>query len=538
MVYLFLVNISLVLFFGLYKLALKPLTFFQWNRIYLLSAVILSICMPLLQMLDLSAHKDMYEPLRMVNFTEADAIVLSTDSQSRQAISPMQWVGIAYGIGVVVMFLWLCWRLYGLSSLVRQNEKENHSFSFFNRIFIGKNVFSPSTVYSHEKVHVQQGHSYDILFLEVVRIFNWFNPVLHWYIKELKLQHECIADEQCAVDKVQYAELLVTNALRVPAGTLEHEFSNHSFLKKRIKMLFKHKSKGINRWKYIAILPMGLLVSGVAVGFNDSLSHRMKESIGNITNLHLDRDDAIEHLPLSTGQDTIIAFSDLEMKPEPKGGMDGFRKWILASYEYPQEAIDAGIKGRLEVSFVVEKDGSLSTFGVVKDIKYGTAEALIETLKKADKWMPGIHNGKKVRVSYVLPMTLNLESDESPKIPAQITPKKGSNPSNAATENLSDVNVHPDPVGGLAVFRKWVQENYQYPQEAIDVGVKGKMEVSFVIEEDGSLSTFKAVKDPGYGTAEALIAVLKKAEKWHPAVIAGQPVRSSFSFPLTINLQP
>src|SRR5690606_13077935 len=109
MVYLFLVNISLVLFFGLYKLALKPLTF--------------------LQMLDLSAHKDMYEPLRMVNFTEADAIVLSTDSQSRQAISPMQWVGIAYGIGVVVMFLWLCWRLYGLSSLVRQNEKENHSFS-------------------------------------------------------------------------------------------------------------------------------------------------------------------------------------------------------------------------------------------------------------------------------------------------------------------------------------------------------------------------------------------------------------------------
>lgn len=102
-------------------------------------------------------------------------------------------------------------------------------------------------------------------------------------------------------------------------------------------------------------------------------------------------------------------FTAVEVNPDPQGGINAFRKWVQESYSYPQGAIDAGVKGQIVVSFVVERDGSLTDMKVVKDLSYGTGQALINVLKKAKKWKPGIQNGRPVRVQYQLPMTLDLQ---------------------------------------------------------------------------------------------------------------------------------
>ncbi len=102
-------------------------------------------------------------------------------------------------------------------------------------------------------------------------------------------------------------------------------------------------------------------------------------------------------------------FTAVEVNPDPMGGINAFRKWVQESYSYPQGAIDAGVKGQIVVSFVVERDGSLTDLKVVKDLSYGTGQALINVLKKAKKWKPGIQNGRPVRVQYQLPMTLDLQ---------------------------------------------------------------------------------------------------------------------------------
>lgn len=102
-------------------------------------------------------------------------------------------------------------------------------------------------------------------------------------------------------------------------------------------------------------------------------------------------------------------FTAVEVNPDPVGGLGAFRKWVGDNYTYPSGAIDAGVKGQVVVSFVVERDGSLTDIKVVKDLSYGTGQAAINVLKKAKKWNPGIQNGRPVRVAFTLPITLNLQ---------------------------------------------------------------------------------------------------------------------------------
>ncbi len=109
------------------------------------------------------------------------------------------------------------------------------------------------------------------------------------------------------------------------------------------------------------------------------------------------------------GGDPDKIFSAVEVQPEPIGGLNAFRKWVGDNYTYPSGAIDAGVKGQVVVSFVVERDGSLTDIKVVKDLSYGTGQAAINVLKKAKKWKPGIQNGRPVRVAYTLPISLNLQ---------------------------------------------------------------------------------------------------------------------------------
>src|SRR5690606_12097402 len=177
----------------------------------------------------------------------------------------------------LAFFIYRVLRLRGLL----QQPSDYQSFSFFSRIFLGQKVVKDEIVHAHEQVHVSQGHSYDVLLMELVIIFNWFNPIVYLLLKELKFQHECIADEICSEDKVAYAELLVAHAMKVEPSALAHGFSNHSFLKKRITMLFKNKSAQKYKLFYLFVLPFVLIVTGSTLLFNTS---KAKEIVSTVEN--------------------------------------------------------------------------------------------------------------------------------------------------------------------------------------------------------------------------------------------------------------
>lgn len=104
----------------------------------------------------------------------------------------------------------------------------------------------------------------------------------------------------------------------------------------------------------------------------------------------------------------IYNVAGIEVKPDFPGGMDKFYKFVGNNYKTPEEE---GLKGKVYVTFVVEKDGSLTDIKVLRDIGYGTGAEAIRVLKKCPKWTPGEQNGKKVRVLYSLPITIQSASE-------------------------------------------------------------------------------------------------------------------------------
>ena len=99
----------------------------------------------------------------------------------------------------------------------------------------------------------------------------------------------------------------------------------------------------------------------------------------------------------------------LDKLPEFPGGLAGFGKYVQKNYRVPE--VDSDISGNVLVSFVVERDGSLTDIKVVRDLGYGTGKEAIRMLKSAPKWKPGIQNGKAVRVAYNLPIRLVIKSN-------------------------------------------------------------------------------------------------------------------------------
>ena len=123
-----------------------------------------------------------------------------------------------------------------------------------------------------------------------------------------------------------------------------------------------------------------------------------------------DPDAVLTVEPVGTGvaavveeDNTVYNTAGIEVKPDFPGGMDKFYKFIANNYRTPEEE---GLKGKIYVTFVVEKDGSLTDIKVLRDIGYGTGKEAIRVLKATPKWNPGEQNGKKVRCTFSLPISI------------------------------------------------------------------------------------------------------------------------------------
>ncbi|MHC8948050.1 M56 family metallopeptidase [Sphingobacterium hungaricum] len=407
MIYFILANSSLLFFYLMYVLFFKNLTFYQLNRTYLVSALIVSFLLPILQFIDLGIDRTMF--VAMVELPVTDLVYdQQTESNAQSFLNSIDWIFWIYTIGCLILGIRFIGKLISLKRTFTEAEKSNSSFSFFHRIVIGSEVADSALIYKHEEVHYKQGHSVDVILVELLRIFNWFNPVFYFYLKEIKFQHECIADAICAKEnKVYYAELLVANAMQVTPSTLSHHFSTNSYLKKRIMNLFKKQSNKTSQFRYAFAIPIIFVISVISLSCNDKTPESLESANNPIDSYQQSSANLSENNVVDSAQKEIT-FEEVEIMPVPAGGIDAFRLWIGENYKYPQAAVDAGVKGIIEVNFVVEKDGSLTDFKIIRDLGHETGKALVDLLKESRKWSPGIQNGRPVRVEYKLPVRLDL----------------------------------------------------------------------------------------------------------------------------------
>ena len=137
-----------------------------------------------------------------------------------------------------------------------------------------------------------------------------------------------------------------------------------------------------------------------------------------VEDIHVNADDDADKaqeafVPIEVPQEETVVeeeiFTVVENEPEFPGGMEALYKYFGENIKYPQVAKDNNITGKVYVTFVVEKDGSIANPKVLRDIGGGCGQEAIRVVKAMPKWKPGKQRGKAVRVQFNLPVSFNLQ---------------------------------------------------------------------------------------------------------------------------------
>lgn len=258
-----------LLFLAVYDLFLKKETFFNLNRAYLLLTPTLSIILPFVS-LDF-----LQENIPQEYVVQLPAVILGNTASEAgsNATFWMSTLSSLYFIGVLFTSFIFSFNLLKIAKLRVSGKKKNFketrlillpktdlTFSFFSTIYLGETVSeeNKASIIAHEKVHIQQKHSYDLLYFELLRIVFWFNPLVYMFQNRIATLHEYIADSEITrnKDKKQYYQNLLSEIFQTEQISFVNTFFKQSLIKERIIMLQKSKSQKGAQVKYLLLLPI------------------------------------------------------------------------------------------------------------------------------------------------------------------------------------------------------------------------------------------------------------------------------------------
>ncbi|MCE7068594.1 M56 family metallopeptidase [Dyadobacter sp. CY326] len=282
--YLVKLSVGLAVTSLFYYAVLRRHTFYNWNRWYLLLYSMLAFCIPFIDVSSfvseqrLGASDWVQQVPRVSHYVEATAVATPLSSAEQQ--EPVNWLAIIFIAGIIAMTARFCLNFYLYIRIKRKArlvsediaklyhiDREIVPFSFGNAIFVNPKMHQEDElekIILHEYVHVQQKHTFDNIWAEMLCILNWYNPFA-WLIRYAIRQNlEYIADDQVLkndVDAKQYQYLLL-KVTGVPAYRLTNQF-NFASLKQRIIMMNKARTPKIYLTRFLFVLPL-LLVMLVA----------------------------------------------------------------------------------------------------------------------------------------------------------------------------------------------------------------------------------------------------------------------------------
>jgi len=305
-IYLLKMTLSLAVVFLFYHFVLRKLTFYNWNRWYLLGYSLLSFLIPFIDISKMLEQQDWAENsiVQWVPVIQTAEATIQSDG-TPHAFSAWSLISLLIMGGMAFMLVRLLIRFISFHRMVKKAEPlaigslagsrmklyqvdENIiPFSFGNAIFINHRMHTREELQEivwHEFIHVKQKHSLDIIFGELLCLLNWYNPFAWLLRRSIRENLEFIADHQVlenGISRKEYQYLL----LKV---TGNHHFSiapkfNFSSLKKRIAMMNKMKSAGVHLVKFLFILPLVAVLLVAFRGKYQRLSERVPRS-GNTIN--------------------------------------------------------------------------------------------------------------------------------------------------------------------------------------------------------------------------------------------------------------
>ena len=307
---------------------------------------------------------------------------------------------------LLVQFLFQIRNIFGLK---KESEFENgiyylpHShqaFSFFNLIFIpNEEKDDAKLILQHEKIHIQQKHSFDILYFKLLNIIFWLNPFYFLLNKEIANVHEFLVDKELLDNKIDIEayckKLLENNTLKYISIT--NNF-NYSLTKIRFIMMTKDDKKQFVSLKLIAISVVVLSSTLLFAGLNSKIKGGVKTE-----------------LTYTNKTDSIFNLSDTDVQPTYTGGMPKMIEmisFIEKNTKYPETSKEKGIQGTVYVGFVIDKKGKVGNVKIVTSVSEELDKEAIRVISSMPDWTPVENNGKKIKVKYIIPVNFKLFKDK------------------------------------------------------------------------------------------------------------------------------
>jgi beta-lactamase regulating signal transducer with metallopeptidase domain len=287
----YVLNVSVIWFscLVLFDLLLKKETFHSYNRLYLLTSVMLGLVIPLIRWTDnsLPANSLIREPIVAVSEMKAAAFTSAVTSAVTTAASPANNSGLElisleniiwmlYLAGCLVMTVVLVKEIIRLVAMFQTGKRsrewkfilietnKNHSpFSFFNLLFVNSKTSFSNTEWQlllqHENVHRRLFHSIDKIFFSLLKIAFWFNPLVYIFDRRLTMVQEFQADKTGNTEKELYGNFLIEQSM-LQSGAGFTNSLNYSPIKNRITMLTSKESSAMATAKYSVLVPLYIIL--------------------------------------------------------------------------------------------------------------------------------------------------------------------------------------------------------------------------------------------------------------------------------------
>lgn len=558
--YLLQTNLYLILFMGFYTLVLRNETFFKQNRIFLNASIILSFTIPFINspwFNELFITQKIRESGIITVDFNYDSVVVGVIEESN-ALSMADLLLWTYIGGATLFFMRFMFRIFMLRSNLK--VEKGSAFSFFNKLVVDKDLPNSENIIDHEKVHIRELHSADILFIELSAIINWFNPVIYLYKKEIRHIHEFIADEEASnlmQSKSNYAMLLFSNTMGVNPSQLSNNFFNNSLLKRRIIMLNKNKSRRTGLWKYgfsAPLFALMLIFSAASVADENNMLIAEAEKL-------ISPSIADNYIPIVTtaADKTLDKKSAPETKAKKinsstKSTKEDFSKLLThlqRNLRYPASARQEKITGYEVVYFKIQ-NGKISNIKIAKGLQNDinnevlrTFDLFKETIEAEDNdyalaiafHLTGIENN-----SLTLPSTGKNYFIGSVSVTGYLSSQKVETSgtkhvaSQEVIKDFASVDVIPEFPGGMKGWGEYLQSALKYPEEAKKNKITGRVILSFIVLKNGSITDVKVLRGIGGGADEEALRVVKESPKWKPGKLKGEPVNVPYTMPIFFQL--
>ncbi|MEA5403145.1 TonB family protein [Arcicella sp. DC2W] len=570
--YLLQVNLYLILFYGFYRLLLRTETFFNLNRGYLVASAALAFFVPLMQ----SEWVRSWFVTEQVSqtfstFYSPTTFYVTAQSATKGSLTVGDMFAFAYIVGIILGVCRFGGNLAYLGKMMKKKvsgEKNQRAFSFFNMVFVSKELKNRSTIMKHEFVHIRQLHSADIMLFELIAIFNWFNPIVYLYKSSIKQIHEFIADEVASrheASKADYAMLLFQEQFGVQAIPLTNNFFNKSLLKLRIDMLQKQRSTRTALLKYGLTAPLFMIMIVVSSATLASKSiAKIEDNISEVsqTDISAVRISSTKSARQVLSENGIDLSDALIISPalakelsEGSTNEQVLKKSLQRVLLYPSIAIRNLIVGKVQVGFTVSPSGNIENIKILdaKEERSILAEEVIRSLNsikklkesgQSENLMLAVNFGLEVKKDNVTQELLLNEPSKEFKgwkkldeiIVMGYSNSEARSIQKDTIEVFKAVDQQAEFPGGMDAFAKYLQSNLRYPLEAQNAKASGKVYIQFTVTREGRTADFSVLKGAGYGMDEEAVRVLKTIPQWTAGVHKGQKVNSRFTVPINFVL--